>query len=73
VLEILEQGGERHVELGAVLFEAFVDVVVHVPAAFGDLDVANAFFDETAGEQAALAELVFAVFFTSERRVHHRG
>ena len=46
-----------------MLFEFFVNVVVHVPATLGDLNVTNAFFDETACEQAALAKLVAAVFF----------
>ena len=54
---------------GTVFFEAFFDVVVHVPATFGHLDVADAFFHEATGKQTALAELVAAIFFTQRLRL----
>ena len=41
---------------------------MHVPAAFGDFDVANAFFYQTACQQAALAKFAFAILFLQGRR-----
>ena len=60
-LEIREEGREGDVEFRSLLRDLFLDVVVHVPAASGDLDIADPFFDETTCEQEALAELVVAV------------
>ena len=42
---------------------------MHVPAAAGDFHAANAFLDQTASEQTALAELITAILFLQRIRL----
>jgi hypothetical protein len=60
--QILQQGAQGGVEFIAELRHAGEVGVVGVPTAEGNLGEAHAMLDETAGEQAALAEAVVAIF-----------
>jgi len=62
-VEVLEEGGEPVVEVFGASWDGGEVIVVSVPAAEGDLDEADPVFDETAGEETALAEAGFAVEF----------
>ena len=60
-LEILNQGGVHAVEIAADLFHAIIERGMHVPAAAGDLDEADAVLNQATSEETALAELALAV------------
>ena len=60
-LEILNQGSVHAVEISADLFHTVIQRGMHVPAAAGDLDEADAVLDQATSEETALAELALAV------------
>ena len=60
-IEVLDQGRIHAVEIAADFFHSISQRCVHIPAADGDLDEADAVLDETTGQQATLTELALAV------------
>ncbi len=67
--EVTQEGREGDIEFSSAFGEAFVDVIVHVPAAGADFDKTDAALNEAAGEDAALAEFVAAVGVTQRIRL----
>jgi hypothetical protein len=57
------------IHLSPAILQGVFDVVVHVPAAAGDLNAAHAFLDQPTREQAALAEIVHAILLTQVLRL----
>src|SRR6185295_9794378 len=65
-LEVTDQSSGRTVHVGGAALELAGDVAVIVPGLVSvvvDVDVAHAAFDQTAGEQASVAEGGGAVLF----------
>ena len=67
LIEIADERGEALIEGRHFLVEVLENLLVMVPAAAVHGDKAHAAFDEPAGHEAALAELVVSVFVAQFR------
>ena len=67
LVEILDQRGQRLVELGAVVANQAEVIAVAVPAAVGQRDATDASFDQAAGDQQVIVHRRGAIVLEVER------